>query len=214
MGDMWILFPILWRVFTRLMRYLRRGIFLVPVSAIGMALWGVHPWTIAMVVLALFVAFWRPVIAAALLPVAMVVAGVSGLVVAATEPGSAFWRVAALGALRQRVISTPPRRLPLPSGIARAIAQGRRVTISRLRNGAVPAPGGGGGRVTWSRAPGGRGAGAGELVCGAGRPGRRGRGRPGGRVPGQGARPGDLAGGSRPGEDGHPHDSRRRPVAR
>ena len=114
MGDMWILFPILWRVFTRLMRYLRRGIFLVPVSAIGMALFGVHPWTIAMVVLALFVAFWRPVIAAALLPVAMVVAGVSGLVVAATEPGSAFWRVAALGGLRQRVISAPPRRLPRP----------------------------------------------------------------------------------------------------
>ena len=114
MGDMWILFPVLWRVLTRLMRYLRRGIFLVPVSAIGMALWGVHPWTIAMVVLALFVAFWRPVIAAALLPVAMVVAGVSGLVVAATEPGSAFWRVAALGGLRQRVISAPPRRLPAP----------------------------------------------------------------------------------------------------
>ena len=53
MGDMWILLPVLWRVFSRLMRYLRRGIFLVPVSAIGMALFGVHPWTIAMVVLAL-----------------------------------------------------------------------------------------------------------------------------------------------------------------
>ena len=88
MGDMWILFTILWRVFTRLLRYLRRGIFLVPVAAMGMALFGLHPWTIAMVVLAVFVAFWRPVIAAALLPVTMVVAGVSGLVVAATEPGS------------------------------------------------------------------------------------------------------------------------------
>jgi len=155
MGDMWILFPVLWRIFTRLMRYLRRGIFLVPVSAIGMALFGVHAWTIAMVVLALFVAFWRPVIAAALLPVAMVVAGVSGLVVAATAPGSAFWRVSAFGALRQRLISTPLRRPPVPSAIPRAIAQGRQVTINRLRDLAGPATGGGGGRVTWSQAPGG-----------------------------------------------------------
>ncbi len=173
MGDMWILLPVLWRVFTRLMRYLRRGIFLVPVSAIGMALWGVHPWTIAMVMLALFVAFWRPVIAAALLPVAMVVAGVSGLVVAATESGSAFWRVATFGALRPRPISTPSRRLPFPSAVARAMVQGRRVTINRFRNGAVPAPGGGGGRVTWSRVPGGPAA-AGMRVNWYAGPGGRG----------------------------------------
>ena len=113
MGDMWILFPVLWRVFARLVRYLRRGIFLVPVAAIGMALFGVRPWTVAMVLLALFVAFWRPVIAAALLPVTMVVAGISGLVVAATQPGSAFWSVSALGAIRRRLISGPPRQLPI-----------------------------------------------------------------------------------------------------
>ena len=110
MGDMWILFPVLWRVFTRLVRYLRRGIFLVPVAAIGMALFGVHPWTVATVLLALLVAFWRPVVAAALLPVTMVVAGISGLVVAATQPGSGFWSVSALGAIRRRFISGPPRQ--------------------------------------------------------------------------------------------------------
>ena len=216
MGDMWILFPVLWRIFTRLMRYLRRGIFLVPVSAIGMALFGVHPWTIAMVVLALFVAFWRPVIAAALLPVAMVVAGVSGLVVAATVPGSTFWRVSAFGALRQRLISTPPRPRAVPSVIARAIAQGRRVTINRLR--AVPRPGGGGGRMTWSRAPGGP-AGAGLQVNWYAGPGGRGGAvvaGPGGGFQVRGGAapgPGTWQGGSGPGEDGHPHDSRRRAVA-
>ena len=83
--------------------------------------------------LALFVAFWRPVIAAALLPVTMVVAGISGLVVAATQPGSGFWSVSAFGAIRRRLISGPPRRLPVPSAIARAFAQGRQVTINRLR---------------------------------------------------------------------------------
>ncbi len=111
MGDMWILFPVLWRVFARLLRYLRRGIFLVPVAAIGVALFGVRPWTVAMVVLALFVALWRPVIAAALLPVAMVVGGISGLVVAATQPGSVFWSVSALGGIRHRLTKAPP---PLP----------------------------------------------------------------------------------------------------
>ena len=147
------------------MRYLRRGIFLVPVAAIGMALFGVHPWTIAMVVLAVFVALWRPVIAAALLPVAMVVAGVSGLVVAATEPGTGFWRVPALDMLRQRLVKSPPRHPPGPAavapGVARAIVRGRRVVINRPgkvvinRPGkvAVPPPGGAGPRVTWYGGP-------------------------------------------------------------
>ena len=154
MGDMWILFPVLWRVFTRLVRYLRRGIFVVPVAAIGVALFGVHLWTLAMVALALFVAFWRPVIAAALLPVTMVVAGISGLVVAATQPGSGFWSVPAFGEIRRRLISGPPRHLPLPAAIARAIAQGRQVTINRFSAVAGPPPGGGGAQVTWYGAPG------------------------------------------------------------
>ena len=176
MGDMWILFPVLWRVFARLVRYLRRGIFLVPVAAIGMALFGVHPWTIAMVVLALFVALWRPVIAAALLPAAMVVAGVSGLVVAATEPGTGFWRVPALDMLRQRLVKSPPRHPPVPTAVARAIVQGRRVVISaRHRGRAIPGRRGpAGGVVPGAGRPGRRGP-AGELVCGAETPGRGGR---------------------------------------
>ncbi|HEX9357624.1 MAG TPA: histidine kinase [Streptosporangiaceae bacterium] len=139
MGDMRILFPVLWRVFIRLLRYLRRGIFLVPVAAIGIALFGVRPWTLAMVVLAMFVALWRPVIAAALLPVAMVVAGISGLVVAATQPGSGFWSVSALGVFRQRLTRVPPHRPPVPTTVERAVAQGHQVVITRLGAVAVPA---------------------------------------------------------------------------
>lgn len=85
MGDMWILLTVLRRVSVRLFRYLRRGIFLVPVAAMAPALFGVRLWTIAVVLLAVILAFWRPIIAAALLPLSMVVAGISGLVVAATE---------------------------------------------------------------------------------------------------------------------------------
>ena len=111
MGDMWILLTVLRRVAVRLLRYLRRGIFLVPVAAMALALFGVQPWTIAAVLLAVIVAFWRPVVAAALLPVSMVVAGISGLVVAATEPGSGFWTVSVFGALKQarlRQLRRPP----------------------------------------------------------------------------------------------------------
>jgi signal transduction histidine kinase len=49
-------------------------------------------WTIAAVVLAVIVAVRRPAIAAALVPVAMVCLGISGLVVAAATPGmSGYW---------------------------------------------------------------------------------------------------------------------------
>ena len=111
MGDMWILFlTVAWRVITRLLRYLGRGVLLVPVAAMGMALFGFRPWTLAAVVLAVIVAVWRPGLAAVLLPVTMVVAGISGLVVAATEPGSSFWTISAFASLRQRVIIGKARR--------------------------------------------------------------------------------------------------------
>ena len=155
MGDMRILFPVLWRVFTRLLRYLRRGIFLVPVAAIGIALFGVRPWTLAMVVLALFVALWRPVIAAALLPVAMVVAGISGLVVAATQPGPGFWQVTALSVLRGRRTRVPSRRPPGAAIVERAIAHGHQVVITRFGAVAMPARAAAGAQVhagTWVRA--------------------------------------------------------------
>jgi signal transduction histidine kinase/uncharacterized membrane protein YvlD (DUF360 family) len=133
MGDMRILVTVMWRVITRLLRYLGRGALLVPVAAIGMTLFGLRPWTIAAVVLALVVAVWRPVVAAAMLPVTMVVAGISGLVVAATTPAPSSWAVYALVTLRQRLIKAPVAAKSAQSTIARAGGvAGRRSVSVRL----------------------------------------------------------------------------------
>jgi signal transduction histidine kinase/uncharacterized membrane protein YvlD (DUF360 family) len=139
MGDMRILITVAWRVITRLLRYLGRGVLLVPVAAMGMALFGFRPWTLAAVVLAVIVALWRPALAAVLLPVTMVVAGISGLVVAATEPGANFWTISAFVALRQRRVIAKARRPPIM--VKRAIAKGYQVVMGR------PGPGGGSGQV-------------------------------------------------------------------
>jgi signal transduction histidine kinase len=167
MGDMWILVTVLRRVTVRLLRYLRRGIFLVPVAAMAPALFGLHPWTVAAVLLAVIVAFWRPVVAAALLPVSMVVAGISGLVVAATEPGSGFWTVSVFGALKQARIKAGIRRPPviIKGGMKRAVKrvideahQGpvKRVPVTRFGpggapRGVVPVPGSA--RLNWYPGP-------------------------------------------------------------
>jgi signal transduction histidine kinase len=134
MGDMWILLTVLRRVTVRLLRYLRRGIFLVPVAAMAPALFGVRLWTVAVVLLAVILAFWRPVSAAALLPLSMVVAGISGLVVASTQSGSGFWAATAFGVIKRRLV---PRR---PVTVKRAVVAGR-VEVVRV------GPAGGPGRV-------------------------------------------------------------------
>jgi signal transduction histidine kinase len=107
MGDMGILVIVLWRVIGRLLRRLGRGVLLVPVAAMAPVLFGLRPWTVAAVLLAVVVALWRPVMAAMVLPVTMVVAGISGLVVAATTPAQSWWAVSALVALKQRLVSGP-----------------------------------------------------------------------------------------------------------
>src|SRR6266567_976647 len=59
-GTMWTLITLLWRIMTRLMRRLGMGALLVPVSAMGMALAGVHVWTVALVLIALAVVLRKP----------------------------------------------------------------------------------------------------------------------------------------------------------
>jgi signal transduction histidine kinase len=138
MGDMGILVIVMWRVITRLLRYLGRGVLLVPVAAIGMALFGLRPWTIAVVVLALLVAVWRPAVAAVLLPVTMVVAGISGLVVAATTPARSWWAVTALVAIRRRLTSGPAAaKIAQFRKVRAGAAAGRKVVHARL----APMPG-------------------------------------------------------------------------
>jgi signal transduction histidine kinase len=78
----------LWRMLARLLRTLGWGILLVPVAAMSVLLYGLTVWTAGAVVLAAVVALWRPLTAARVLPLAMVWAGISGLVAAARTPGS------------------------------------------------------------------------------------------------------------------------------
>jgi signal transduction histidine kinase len=167
MGDMWILFTVVRRVTVRLLRYLRRGIFLVPVAAMAPALFGLRPWTVAVVLLAAIAAFWRPVVAAALLPVSMVVAGISGLVVAATEPGSGFWTVSVFGALKRARMKAAIRRPPvivkghMKRAVKRVMAEAHQVPVKRVAvtrvgpggaaRGVVPVPGSA--RLNWYPAP-------------------------------------------------------------
>jgi signal transduction histidine kinase len=138
MGDMGILVIVLWRVIGRLLRRLGRGVLLVPVAAMAPVLFGLRPWTVAAVLLAVVVALWRPVMAAMVLPVTMVVAGISGLVVAATTPAQSWWAVSALVAIKQRLVSGPGAAKIAQIKMVRAGAVvGRRSVVARL----APGPG-------------------------------------------------------------------------
>jgi len=105
---MWTLITLLWRIMTRLMRRLGMGALLVPVSAMGMALAGVHVWTVALVLIALAVVLRKPLVAAALLPLSMVSAGLAGLMVAAMTPGGPVnWVVNAVQAKPREWVALP-----------------------------------------------------------------------------------------------------------
>jgi signal transduction histidine kinase len=130
MGDMGILVTVLWRAIGRLLRRLGRGILLVPVAAMAPVLFGLRPWTVAAVLLAVVVALWRPVMAAVVLPVTMVVAGISGLVVAATAPGpSVSWVVSALSMLKRRPVKGPiPHKAAVPGTVKGIVVRGHNFT--------------------------------------------------------------------------------------
>jgi signal transduction histidine kinase len=94
---MWTLITLFWRVMSRLLRRVGWGGLLVPVAAMGMALAGVHLWTVALVLIALAVVLRKPLLAAAVLPLSMISAGIAGLVVAAMSPsGPVTWMVQSL----------------------------------------------------------------------------------------------------------------------
>src|SRR5215469_10873052 len=84
---MWMLM-VVWRVLVRVLRHLGWGIFLVPVAGIGILLFGVTVWTVGAALLAGALAIQWPTVATRVLPLSMVGAGLSGLVVAAQTPGS------------------------------------------------------------------------------------------------------------------------------
>jgi signal transduction histidine kinase len=87
---MWIFILLLWRIAGKVLRRMGWGGLLVPVAAMAIALAGVHYWTVALVLIALAVVLRKPLLAAALLPLSMVAAGLAGLVVAAMTPGGSM----------------------------------------------------------------------------------------------------------------------------
>ncbi len=89
-GSMWMFIVLLWRIAGKVLRRVGWGGLLVPVAAMGMALAGVHFWTVALVLIALAVVLRKPLLAAALLPLSMISAGLAGLVVAAMTPGGSM----------------------------------------------------------------------------------------------------------------------------
>jgi signal transduction histidine kinase len=94
---MWILITLLWRITARLLRRMGWGSLLVPVAALGVAVFGVTLWTVAAVALAVILVIRRPGTAAGLLPVTLVCAGIWGLALAAATPGIVTWAAMPFG---------------------------------------------------------------------------------------------------------------------
>ncbi len=128
---MWLLLKLFYRTFSQVLRRFGLGLLLIPVTAVALALFGVHVWTVLSFLLALAVAFWWPTVAAALLPVVMIAVGVAGLVLAATVAGpSGNWvtsvahvfQVNAMGSAQSGwVIKTPAglQVIQVPVGASR-----------------------------------------------------------------------------------------------
>ena len=152
MGAMsFVVFKVVWRMLTRLLRQLGWGALMVPVAALGMAVFGLSLWTIAAVVLAVIVTLRRPAIAAAVVPVMMVCVGLAGLVLAAATPGvSVFW--SARGAAVMQVGPVPGRfSYVVPAQVQKALAApGKPVSVTPAQ---IHQAVGGGGQVTVSVRP-------------------------------------------------------------
>src|SRR5215472_1834284 len=106
--SMWILITLLWRITARLLRRLGWGGLLVPVAVLGVAVFGITLWTIAAVALAVILVVRRPGIAAGLLPVSLVCAGILGLALAAATPGAVTWAAMPFGGSAWMAISVAP----------------------------------------------------------------------------------------------------------
>ncbi len=105
---MWLLLKLCYRTFSRMLRRFGLGLLLIPVTAVALALFGLHLWTVLALLLALAVAFWWPTVAAALLPVIMVTVGVAGLVLAGTVSGpSGNWVSSAISVFQVKAIGMP-----------------------------------------------------------------------------------------------------------
>jgi signal transduction histidine kinase len=82
---MWLVMRFLWKSLARVLRRFGWGATLVPTAAMGLALFGVQLWTLALLMAAVVVVLLRPAAAASLVPVSMIAAGLAGLAVAGSS---------------------------------------------------------------------------------------------------------------------------------
>jgi signal transduction histidine kinase len=134
---MWLLLKLFYRTLSQVLRRFGLGLLLIPVTAVALALFGVHAWTVLAFVLALAVAFWWPVVAAALLPVIMVAVGVAGLVLAATVAGpQGNWVTSAIRVFQVNAVGPPKAEwvIKTPAGL-----QTVQLPVTAARFGEIPA---------------------------------------------------------------------------
>jgi signal transduction histidine kinase len=133
MVDMWTFMIVAWRMLSKVLRRFGRWGLVVPVAAIGAAVFGLNAWTAATVLLALLLAVllalvlvgWRRAGTSGLLPVTMLGAGVCGLWAAAgmaSAAGFTVWnaftvQVKLPRAIRPRVVSPGAAHVP-PASLA------------------------------------------------------------------------------------------------
>jgi signal transduction histidine kinase len=110
MVVMWMFMILVWRVLSKVLRRFGRWALVVPVAAMGAAVFGLNVWTAATVLLALLLAVllalvlvgWRQAGTSGLLPVTMLGAGICGLWAAAsiawswTTAGFSVWNAFAV----------------------------------------------------------------------------------------------------------------------
>jgi signal transduction histidine kinase len=139
---MWLLLKLFYRTLSQVLRRFGLGLLLIPVTAVALVLFGLHAWTVLAFVLALAVAFWWPVVAAALLPVIMVAVGVAGLVLAATVAGpSGNWVTSVVNVFQVRAMGSPAASWVIKTPAGLQVVQ---VPMSAARFGVIP-----GGAVTF-----------------------------------------------------------------
>lgn len=128
MVCMLMMLKTVWKTLVRVLRHFGWGGLLPLVAAIGMALFGVLPWTVALVLLALIVAAWWPAVAADLLPVTMLLAGIWALMVAAVTGSAVNWMVASKS-ITFRAVPPPLANLAKKKFLMSGAVQGRGFTI-------------------------------------------------------------------------------------
>jgi signal transduction histidine kinase len=122
MVGMWMFMILAWRLLSRVLRRFGRWALMMPVAAMGAALFGLNAWTASTVLLALLLSVllalilvgWRQAGRSGALPVAMLGAGICGLWTAASLVRS--WGAAGIAVFNaftvRAVVLGPPPRIP------------------------------------------------------------------------------------------------------